>query len=625
MVYRRFSFLLGSGLIGIIFVMAQPTYAVTATDVTCFGCVGTIDIVSNAITTSRLGNNSVTTNKIYDGTVSNNDISSTAAIDPTKILGTAWTANNDGSGTNLDADYLDGLTSSQFLRADQSGSLMGSLGIGTTSPIADLDIAGRFLVNASTSSPDAWSISVGDGTGWKGHIINSTGTKLITFQDNGSVGIGTTDPVYKLDINSQTSRIASNSYDGITFEKQAYPNEGSLLFSSDRSGYNFSIGNKRQSDGNVLPIITLMDTGDVGIGTTTPIGALTVDTADQVGAVIGDVSGGDAADTLTEVYVGYGTSADEAGVVQWNDADKNLSIMVSGDTKSLVLADGGNVGIGTTTPENKLEIESGHIGLDSDYGLIWGSGGDAEYVRRPAGVDSLTLGTQNTERVRIDASGNVGVGTTSPSQKLDVQGNIVATGTICGSTGCVGDSSSQWTTSGSSIYYTSGNVGIGTSSPSSSLEVTGQIKANNFSGTDSTATGSYAAALGDSTATGSYATAMGYDTTASGSRAVAMGFDTVSSGTASTAMGYTTTASGNYSTAIGIQNTAQAYASVVIGRYNEVSGNTTSWTSTDPLFVIGNGSSSDDRNDAFVVDKDGTIEVTGDITSDGEICIGSGC
>jgi len=71
---------------------------------------------------------------------------------------------------------------------------------------------------------------------------------------------------------------------------------------------------------------------------------------------------------------------------------------------------------------------------------------------------------------------------------------------------------------------------------------------------------------------------------------------------------------------MGYETTAQAYASVAVGRYNTVSGSTTSWTSTDPVFVVGNGSSSSNTSDAFVVYKDGTATVGGvAVTSDARL------
>ena len=101
---------------------------ITATDVACTtACISTAEIVNNAVTAAKIQGNAVNSAKILNGAIVNADISSMAAISPSKISGTAWTSTNDGSGTGLDADTLDGASSGEFLRNDQSETLAGDL------------------------------------------------------------------------------------------------------------------------------------------------------------------------------------------------------------------------------------------------------------------------------------------------------------------------------------------------------------------------------------------------------------------------------------------------------------------------------------------------------------------
>jgi hypothetical protein len=85
------------------------------------------------------------------------------------------------------------------------------------------------------------------------------------------------------------------------------------------------------------------------------------------------------------------------------------------------------------------------------------------------------------ESTRFLANGRVGIGTATPAHKLDVQGGAInASGGLCMAGDCKtawsqvgGPGTSQWTTAGTSIFYNTGNVGIGTSAPGAKFQVLG--------------------------------------------------------------------------------------------------------------------------------------------------------
>ena len=125
---------------------------------------------------------------------------------------------------------------------------------------------------------------------------------------------------------------------------------------------------------------------------------------------------------------------------------------------------------------------------------------------------------------------------------------------------------------------------------------------------------------------GTYSVAMGYGTTASGDFSTAMGYSTTASGEISTAMGRETTASGANSTAMGIRTTARDYASVVIGQYNSSGSSATSasdFSTSAPAFVIGNGTASYAKSDAFKVMFNGDATVSNDLTVSGDVVVSS--
>ena len=123
-------------------------------------------------------------------------------------------------------------------------------------------------------------------------------------------------------------------------------------------------------------------------------------------------------------------------------------------------------------------------------------------------------------------------------------------------------------------------------------------------GTDAFATGAY------STAMGNFSSAFGYSTDALGAYSLTAGYHSVASGILGVAIGNQTNAAGNNSASFGLVTKAKPYLSFVLGRYNDTTAiSTNSWYPLDPLFIIGNGSSSSDRRNAVTVLKKGYVGI----------------
>jgi len=126
------------------------------------------------------------------------------------------------------------------MSTDTSYIQAGNFGIGTMEPTQKLTIVNGNLELEATSptfdddatlslggtrvSPTAGNIVFGDGSGWKLHIAKKSddaATKFVTFQDNGNVGIGTTDPGdYRLNVSGGWVRIGDGGGGTINLESQ---------------------------------------------------------------------------------------------------------------------------------------------------------------------------------------------------------------------------------------------------------------------------------------------------------------------------------------------------------------------------------------------------------------------
>lgn len=107
--------------------------------------------------------------------------------------------------------------------------------------------------------------------------------------------------------------------------------------------------------------------------------------------------------------------------------------------------------------------------------------------------------------------------------------------------------------------------------------------------------------------------AAGQNTTASGPHSTAFGYSTTASNMHSTAFGSASEASGIGAFTSGQNTIARSYYSFVIGRNNITSNgyNMAEWIDSDPLFVIGNGTNTNNRSNALTLLKNGTVTFHG--------------
>ena len=211
-------------------------------------------------------------------------------------------------------------------------------------------------------------------------------------------------------------------------------------------------------------------------------------------------------------------SATNLTVNKANITSANINGLTSSGTASLatstvngLLMVSGNLGIGTSSPLAPLQIEaasgsavlvdktSSAIDIGSKSALLLSNPDPTVnnysilgFADTPDGLPTAKIGVQFTDRtnhygdfvigtrnvlginevVRVTSAGNVGIGTTTPASKLSVGGDINFTGNLYQNGVLVGTGgSSQWTTSGPDIYFTGGNVGVGTATPLAKLDV----------------------------------------------------------------------------------------------------------------------------------------------------------
>jgi len=423
-------------------------------------------------------------------------------------------------------------------------SIDGNVGIGTTNPTAKLDVAGTAQaqtlgVNSGNysgsfywgnSSFAVWYMTGSDYSSsvrfktWDGSAGYSD---KVTFQNDGKVGIGTTSPLSKLHVKAATNdTVMVTGHDALS--------DGIRFIGVSEDG-----NTVKGMEFHASPFY--FRTGNVGIGTSAPSNLLHVSTGSTAIAaptptiqIHGNRTGWGNVNAKLELIIGGSNTADKVYLGLDTSAASTRALTIQGD---------GNVGIGTTSPSTLLSLGDGSASSNPVLTLNGGtnSGKGAGIALRRAGANAIEIGfssavigdnnndavfytngsgavhrfyTSGVERLRIDSSGNVGIGTPSPGSRLDIRSstsganltsvNSATSGTNygldVGATGTGGASNvggfftASGATANKAIYingvsasssnyalysdaaaksYFAGDVGIGTTTPGQKLDIVG--------------------------------------------------------------------------------------------------------------------------------------------------------
>jgi hypothetical protein len=399
-------------------------------------------------------------------------------VDESNPFGTPQAANDEGAVATVDVSSQTG-----DVVIDQLSNFFDvTSSVGTGQTELEQIAAGNSHASASYESGDttttmSWDLGSGDqrwgivGVALKPNTDTSPTfanilTERLRIDMNGNVGIGTNSPDYKLDL--QGGQI--NSSGGFCISNDCITSWSDIVGASQWN-----------ANGSNL----YFNTGNVGIGTNDPASKLDVrDTAD------GSIDRTSLNFSFVTTDAGFTTGRGIKSITEFTGTSGTLLglqgiqgiVTASGNGGTVENAEGfaseSYISTGATiTNLSLIKVYTPHSSgtIDSLKGLL---------IQAMDGSAANSWGIyQEGSNDRSYFAGKIGIGTDSPGYKLDLQGGqINSSGGLCIAGDCITawsdivGGSSQWTTTGNDIYYTTGNVGIGSSNPAYKLEVNGTTR-----------------------------------------------------------------------------------------------------------------------------------------------------
>ena len=479
----------------------------TTTPATQLDVMGTTGIKSSSSGTwiaGNFGNNIYNTNRVVMGYYGD-----AATIGAHNYTLNSWAnisinpgGGNVGIGTTNPTNKLDVIG---------NASVTGTMGIGTNTPATQLEVKGTTGIKSSSSG--TWIAgNFGDNTNTNNRVVMGyqSGAATIAGNNNaltnwanlainpggGNVGIGTTNPTNKLEVigNTKTDglQITAGAANGYILQSNASGNASwvSTTLLGLENLYNIDgtlTGNRTvtmgannlnfaSSTGNL--IFNPSTSGNMGIGTSTPSNKLEVKGTTGIKSSSSGIwiagNFGDATTTNDRVVMGYISGS--ATIGGHNNA-------LNGWANLAINPGGGNVGIGTSTPTNKLEVV-GNTSITGNIGVGTTSPTNKLEVIGKIKTNDLQITTGATSGfiLQTDASGNASWVTPS---SLGIGSNLYnSDGTVTGSrTVTMGANDINFASSTGNLIFNpsaSGNMGIGTTTPTNKLEIIGNTKTDNL-------------------------------------------------------------------------------------------------------------------------------------------------